>query len=97
MHKLGTIIKDKKPEVKKLIEKKRYVDDLGDSKNTRDECSKLANDADKVFAMVNLKCRVRPIWSYRYRYRYSHTDIQQTDTDTDTPFKNLGGVPNFFV
>ena len=55
MKNLGAIIKEKKHEVKKLIEKKRYVDDLGDSKNTRDECSKLANDADEVFAMVNLK------------------------------------------
>ena len=57
MHKLGQIVKDDKPEVKKLIEKKRYVDDLADSKATKEECQKLAKDASEVFNLVNLKCK----------------------------------------
>ena len=32
MRKLGEIVEDRKPGVKKLIDKRRYVDDLGDSK-----------------------------------------------------------------
>ena len=57
MKKLGTAVKDEKPEVQKLIEDKRYVDDLGDSKETKEECVNLAKDADDVFSRVNLKCK----------------------------------------
>ena len=61
MSKLGTAVQEEKPEVKKLIEKRRYVDDIGDSKKTKEECIRLAKDADQVFAMVNLKCKA---WTF---------------------------------
>ena len=57
MKKLGAVIQHEKPDVKNLIEKKRYVDDLGDSKMTKQECVNLAKEADEVFAMVNLNCK----------------------------------------
>ena len=57
MKKLGTAVKDEKPDVQKLIEKRRYVDDLGDSKITREECVTLTKNADEVFARVSLKCK----------------------------------------
>ena len=43
MKKLGAIIEQEKPVVKKLIEKKRYVDDIADSKATKEECISEAN------------------------------------------------------
>ena len=61
MKKLGDIIEADKPNVKKLIEKRRYVDDLGDSKAVREDCIQLAQDADQTFSMVNLKCKC---WTY---------------------------------
>ena len=57
MKKLGNVVKDTKPEVKKLIDEKRFCDDLGDSKATKEECVKLADDADEVFSMVDLTCK----------------------------------------
>ena len=57
MRKLGELIETDKPEVKKLIERRRYVDDVGDSKASLEECTNLANSSDEVFAMVNLKCK----------------------------------------
>jgi hypothetical protein len=32
------MLKDKKPDIKKLIEDKRFCDDLGDSKPTLEDC-----------------------------------------------------------
>ena len=57
MRKLGEIVKDRKPGVKKLIDKRRYVDDLGDSKAEKEECIRLSQDADESFSMVGLKCK----------------------------------------
>ena len=49
------------PKVKEMIEDKRYVDDLGDSKETKEECVKLAKEADEVFDMVGLTCKA---WTF---------------------------------
>ena len=57
MKRLGGVIQSEKPEVKKLIESRRYVDDIGDSKSTGDDCKKLAASADEAFDMVGLKCK----------------------------------------
>ena len=61
MKKLGNVVKDSKPDVKKLIDDKRFCDDIGDSKPTVEECVKLAKDADDVFSMVSLSCKS---WSF---------------------------------
>ena len=57
MRKLSNLVKDEKPNVKKLIEERMYVDDAGESKCTKEECPKLSVDADEVFARVGLKCK----------------------------------------
>ena len=57
MRKLGEIVEEEKPEVKKLIEKRRYVDDIGDSKESLEDCKRLASSSDEAFGMVNLKCK----------------------------------------
>ena len=57
MIKLGKLVAEENPEVSKLIEKRRYVDDIGDSKKYKEDCLKLAESADKTFDMVNLKCK----------------------------------------
>ena len=61
MRKLSNLVGDEKPNVKKLIEDRMYVDDAGDSKETKEECKKLADEADEVFSRVNLKCKA---WTY---------------------------------
>ena len=57
MKKLGNVIQDKSPEVKKLIERRRYVDDIGDSKAHIADCRNLAWKADEDFALVGLTCK----------------------------------------
>ena len=57
MRKLGNVVEAEMPEVKNLIEKRRYVDDIGDSKADLEACIKLSEDANKAFAMVNLNCK----------------------------------------
>ena len=59
--KLGNLVKDEKPDVKKIIDDRMYVDDAGDSRATKEECIKLAADCDEVFARVNLKCKA---WNF---------------------------------
>ena len=59
--KLGNLVAEEKPQVKKLIDDRMYVDDAADSKVTKEECKKLAADCDEVFARVNLKCKS---WNY---------------------------------
>ena len=44
------------PEVATMI-REGYVDDMGESKQSSEEITKLMNDADTVFAQVNLKCK----------------------------------------
>ena len=61
MRKVSNLVKDEKPNVQKLIEERMYVDDAGDSKFSKEECIKLAADADEVFARVGLKCKS---WSF---------------------------------
>ena len=57
MKKLGKVVESEKPDVTKLINKRRYVDDIGDSKASRDECIKLIKDSDETFSMVSLTCK----------------------------------------
>ena len=52
MKKLGKLLESEKSKVTKLIDKRRYVDDNGDSKASRDECVKLVKDSDETFSMV---------------------------------------------
>ena len=61
MRKVSNLIKDEKPNVRQLIEDRMYVDDASDSKCTKEECVKLAADADEVFARVGLSCKA---WTY---------------------------------
>ena len=57
MKKLGNHVETEMPDVKNLIEKKRYVDDIADSRASMEACLKLANEADKAFSMVSLNCK----------------------------------------
>ena len=50
-------IQHDKPDVKKLIDKRRYVDDIGDSKRKKEDCIALANNTDEVFSLVSLECK----------------------------------------
>ena len=59
--KLGNLVKDEKPQVKKLMDDRMYVDDAADSKATKEECKNLAADCDEVFGRVGLKCKS---WNY---------------------------------
>ena len=52
MKKLGKLLESEKSKVTKLIDKRRYVDDNGDSKDSRDECVKIVKDSDETFSMV---------------------------------------------
>ena len=64
MKKLGKLASKDCPEVSKLIEKKRYVDDIGDSKVSIEDCINLSIQADKTFDMVDLKCKC---WTFSGR------------------------------
>ena len=54
---LADYIRDKFPEVAKLLEESRYVDDEGESKATREECYSLIEQANETFALVNLEIK----------------------------------------
>ena len=54
---LADFIRDKYPDVAKLLEEGRYVDDEGESKATKEECYTLIQQADETFALVNLKAK----------------------------------------
>ena len=58
---LADHIKDAKPELALFLIMSRYVDDLMDSKSTVEDCTKLAEAADELFATVGLKCKA---WSF---------------------------------
>ena len=57
MKKLGNVIQENSPHVKNLIEKRRYVDDIGDSKSCKEQCIQLAEAADRDFSLVGLTCK----------------------------------------
>ena len=57
MKKLGKLVESDCPEVSKLIERRRYVDDIGDSKASLEDCKELARKADETFDKVSLKCK----------------------------------------
>ena len=54
---LADEIRVKYPDVATLLKEGRYVDDLGESKATREECYTLIEQPDETFAMVNLKAK----------------------------------------
>ena len=45
------------PAVYDLLVKSRYVDDMGESKKSKQECDSLRRDADKVFSSVWMRCK----------------------------------------
>ena len=55
--KLAELIENEMPALADLLRNARYVDDLGDSKETAEESKKLVTDADKVLESVGLKCK----------------------------------------
>ena len=55
--KLAEAVKTIYPEVYELIMKAIYVDDIGESKATKQECEKVMKEADETFAMVDLKVK----------------------------------------
>ena len=57
MEKLAEDNRLKFPEVHSLLNKSRYVDDIGESKSTIEECEQLIHDADHVFAGVGVTCK----------------------------------------
>ena len=57
MKKLGILIQDSKPDVKKLIDEKRFCDDIADSKDTLEKCEMQAISADEAFGLVGLVCK----------------------------------------
>ena len=52
--KLAEAVKTMFPDVYHLILNAIYVDDIGESKSTKEECEKVMENADKTFDMVNL-------------------------------------------
>ena len=54
---LAETVKDKYPDVYNLIMKATYVDDIGDSKPTREECERIMEEADNTFDMVGLNVK----------------------------------------
>ena len=54
---LAEHIRDNFPELAKFLVKSRYVDDLGDSKSSKELCNKLIAEAELNFEKINLKCK----------------------------------------
>ena len=54
---LADYIRDENPELALFLVLSRYVDDLMDSKATKERCVKMAMAADDLFAKVGLKCK----------------------------------------
>ena len=54
---LADFIREKNQELAMFLVLSRYVDDLLDSKATKQECVELADAADKLFEKVGLKCK----------------------------------------
>ena len=57
MEKLAIDFADDYPAVHDLLVKSRYVDDMGESKESKGECISLMNDANQVFDKVGVKCK----------------------------------------
>jgi predicted GTPase len=54
---LADYIRKENPELALFLILSRYVDDLLDSKSSRQECEELAKAADELFGKVGLKCK----------------------------------------
>ena len=54
---LADYVRNVYPEVSKLLEESRYVDDEGESKSSKVECFDLIDKADKTFSLVNLEVK----------------------------------------
>ena len=54
---LAEYVRDEFPDVAKLIEESRYVDDEGESKATKEECYNLISQANETFSLVNLEIK----------------------------------------
>ena len=57
---LAEHIREDYPELANFIVKSRYVDDLADSKSTKEQCEQLIADAELNFDKIGLKCKA---WS----------------------------------
>ena len=57
MEKFQQAVEEDKPEVGGLINGRRYVDDCGDSRTSKDKCVVLAAECDEVFNRVGLTCK----------------------------------------
>ena len=57
MSDLAKLVKEDNPALARFLVLSRYVDDLQDSRGTVEECIKLSNDADELFARVGLLCK----------------------------------------
>ena len=53
---LADYIRDKFPEVAKLIDEARYGDDEGESKATKEECYALIDQANETFSLGMMRC-----------------------------------------
>ena len=56
-----SILRKKHPDLAEFLINSRYVDDLGDSKETLERCKELTDKADELFAQVGMTCKD---WSY---------------------------------
>ena len=54
---LAEHIRENFPELAKFLVKSRYVDDLGDSKASKELCDKLIAEAELNFEKIGLKCK----------------------------------------
>ena len=57
MEMLAEDCKLKSPDVHSLLMKSRYVDDLGESKSSKEECERLTMEADEVLGSVGINCK----------------------------------------
>ena len=53
---LAKLVKEENPELALFLILSRYVDDLQDSKASKEECVKLASAADELFTRVGVEC-----------------------------------------
>ena len=61
MVELAAFIREENPDLALFLILSRCVDNLQDSKPSLQDCLKLAKDADKLFALIDLHCKA---WTY---------------------------------
>ena len=57
MVRIAREIQHKYPDLAQLLQKGRYVDDIADSKASKEEVEDIIKDGDKVFSEVGLECK----------------------------------------